>query len=101
MIEFGSRSYDEGGLIRSAGSLAEGGENVIHLKEVATSIPSVLHAIHRHVVIELRVEGDPATKRQDRNFETTATEAAIFHFWIGSKCGGSVHATNPRTYAGK
>ena len=33
MIEFGSRSYDEGGLIRSAGSLAEGGENVIHLDE--------------------------------------------------------------------
>jgi hypothetical protein len=32
------------------------------IKEVATSIPGVLHAIHRHVVIELRVEGDPTTK---------------------------------------
>ena len=67
------------------------------IKEVATSVPSVLHAIHRHVVIELRVEGDPTTKRQNRNFEATTTEAAIFHFWIGSKCGGSVHAPHPTT----
>ena len=35
MIEFGRCAYNEGGLIRSAGSLAEGGENVVHLDEDA------------------------------------------------------------------
>ena len=35
MIEFGRCAYSEGGLIRSAGSLAEGGDYVVHLDEDA------------------------------------------------------------------
>ena len=34
-MESGSHAYNESGLTRSGGSLAEGGENVIHLNEDA------------------------------------------------------------------
>jgi len=78
-----SSAYHGRGIIRSAGSLAEGGENVIHLKQVAPCIVCSLHTAQHRVENHLGIEGHPRTKTQRTDLETSGPQSTIRHVRMG------------------